>query len=54
VFFHVCTIFKSQSSSTPLVDAAQYGHAECVRLLLESGAEKEAKDNVCDRMMQRS
>jgi hypothetical protein len=51
LYFHVWAISNLQSASTPLVDAAQYGHAECVRLLLESGAEKEAKDNVRDRMM---
>ncbi len=28
------------------MSAAQKGHAECVRLLLEGGADKEAKENV--------
>jgi hypothetical protein len=31
---------------TPLHRAACFGHTECVRLLLEHGADKEAKDNV--------
>ena len=26
--------------------AARYGHADCVRLLLDSGAEKDTKNNV--------
>ena len=30
---------------TALMAAAEKGHTECVRLLLDSGADKEAKNN---------
>ncbi len=34
--------------STALMTAAEKGHADCVRLLVDVGADKEAKDNVRD------
>jgi hypothetical protein len=37
---------RAQYGSTPLRYAAQEGHLECARLLLENGANKEAKDMV--------
>lgn len=36
----------AQDGSTVLINAAANGHADCVRLLLESGADMEAKNNV--------
>jgi ankyrin repeat protein len=38
--------FKPQDGTTALMFAAQRGHAECVRILLQSGANKEAKNQV--------
>ena len=35
-----------QSGSTPLINAAGNGHTECVALLIEKGANKEAADDV--------
>jgi ankyrin repeat protein len=35
-----------QSGVTALILAAREGHADCVRLLIDSGAEKEDKTNV--------
>ncbi len=35
-----------QGGGTALKTAAIYGHADCVRLLLDAGADKNAKDNV--------
>ncbi len=37
---------EAQDGSTALVLAAWHGYTECVRLLLESGADKEATDDV--------
>lgn len=50
-FFHlfVCKclrVFKAQDGCTALISAAGDGHIECVRLLIEAGANKEAKDKV--------
>ncbi len=36
----------SESRDTPLTFAAHKGHADCVRLLVASGADKEAKNEV--------
>ncbi len=36
----------SQSGSTALFLASDAGHTECVRLLIDAGADKEAKDQV--------
>ena len=36
----------SQSGSTALMRAAAHDYAVCVRLLVEAGADKEAKDRV--------
>jgi hypothetical protein len=38
--------FFSQSGNTALIWAAVYGRAECVRLLIDAGADKEVKDVV--------
>jgi hypothetical protein len=40
--------FFSQIGDTALIQAAFEGHTDCVRLLVEVGADMEAKDNVCD------
>jgi ankyrin repeat protein len=37
---------KSQLGQTALQSAAEKGHTDCVRLLLEAGADKETKDIV--------
>jgi ankyrin repeat protein len=37
---------RAQDGFTPLQKAAWHGHLECARLLLERGADKEAKGNV--------
>ena len=36
----------AQYGGTALIGAARFGHADCARLLLDAGADKEAKDNV--------
>ena len=36
---------SAQDGSTALICAAAYGHAECARLLLDAGADKEVKCN---------
>jgi hypothetical protein len=36
----------TQSGRTALIQAAQNGHTDCVRLLVQAGADKDAKDNV--------
>jgi hypothetical protein len=38
---------RAQNESTALMHAANGGHADCARLLLDAGADKEAKDVVC-------
>jgi len=40
------TVLHAQHRCTPLTLAAQYGTAECIRELLNAGAELEAVDNV--------
>ncbi len=42
---HSCAIFP-QKGETALIRAAEKGHTECVRLLVDFGANKEAKDKV--------
>ncbi len=37
---------RAQSGSTALILAAGSGHADCARLLLDAGADKEATDKV--------
>jgi hypothetical protein len=37
-----------QFKETALIHAAYRGCIECVRLLVEFGADKEARDDVCD------
>ena len=39
-------VCHSQTGGTALISAAEKGHTECVRLLVESGADKDAADNV--------
>ncbi len=41
----------SQDGNTALMWAAEYGRAECVRLLIDAGADKEAEDNVRRRSL---
>ncbi len=38
--------FDSQRGSTALICAALNGRADCVRLLIDAGADKDAKDHV--------
>jgi hypothetical protein len=38
---------RAQIGGTALIRAATCGHAECTRLLLEAGADKDAQDKVC-------
>ena len=45
LLFVVCG--RAQNGETPLHKAALYGRLECARLLLDRGADKEAKDKVC-------
>ena len=37
---------NTQKGSTALIVAAERGHTECARLLVEGGADKDAKNNV--------
>ena len=39
---------KSQGGWTALLNAALHGHADCLKLLIDAGANKDAKDNVRD------
>jgi hypothetical protein len=43
----------AQGGWTALIRAARFGHTDCVRLLLDAGADKEAKDHVriCVRLV---
>jgi hypothetical protein len=43
---HGHTRSRAQNGWTALICAATNGHADCVRLLLDAGADKEAKDSV--------
>ena len=36
----------TQDGSTALIRAAEYGRTDCVRLLVDGGADKDAKDIV--------
>ena len=38
--------YDSQDGCTALIEAAWSGHADCARLLLDAGADKEARDDV--------
>ncbi len=38
--------FDTQNGFTALTRAVHWGHADCVRLLIDAGADKEARDNV--------
>ena len=37
---------RTQGESTALIESAENGHADCVRLLLAAGADKNAADRV--------
>jgi len=39
--------------STAIMHASKYGHATIVKLLLEAGANKEAKDKASDKFTKR-
>ena len=41
---------KSQLGMTALIIAANYGHTECVRMLVEAGADTNAKTDVRDML----
>jgi hypothetical protein len=43
--------FDWQRGNTALIYAAQYGRVDCVRLLIDAGADKDAKDNVRRRFV---
>jgi ankyrin repeat protein len=46
---HVCAVHVhsfNQNGNTALIVAAEEGRADCLRLLLDSGADIEASDNV--------
>ena len=43
----------SQDGFTALMFAAQEGYADCLKALLEEGADKEAKDEVCPPVWKR-
>jgi hypothetical protein len=38
-------IFDTQRNYTALIRAAVGGHSECVRILVDAGADKEVRDN---------
>jgi ankyrin repeat protein len=42
-----CTAICSQDGETALMCAAAEGHTDCARLLIDAGADKEAKNKVC-------
>jgi hypothetical protein len=39
---------RAQRGHSALMIAAMFGRADCVRLLVDAGADKEAKNEVCD------
>ena len=44
--FEMCLSFELQNGSTALHHAAEVGDAECVRMLIDAGADKDATDDV--------
>jgi ankyrin repeat protein len=46
-----CGESDSQNGYTALMHAAGFDRAECVRLLIDAGADKDAKDNVRRRSL---
>jgi hypothetical protein len=44
---------SSQDGLTSLVIAGEHGHVDCVRLLIDSEADKDAKDQVRRRLLAR-
>jgi ankyrin repeat protein len=47
-YCHPHALTRTQSGCTALIYAAANGHADCARLLLDAGADKNAKDVVRD------
>jgi ankyrin repeat protein len=47
----LCCESDSQSGWTALINAGYMGHAECVRLLIDAGANKDARNNVRRRCL---
>ena len=43
--------FNSQDGATALIWAAEMGRADCVRLLIDAGADKDAENNVRRRSL---
>ena len=41
-----CSAGGLQGGLTALICAAEYGHTSCARLLIDAGADKDAKDEV--------
>ena len=48
--YHLASRARAQCEGTALINAAVNGHADCVRLLLDAGADKEAKTIVRGRV----
>jgi ankyrin repeat protein len=44
--FEICCVSESQNGSTALHHAAEVGDADCVRMLIDAGADKDATDDV--------
>ncbi len=42
---------RAQSGYTALIRAAENGHVDCARLMLDAGVDKNAKDKVRDRFV---
>jgi hypothetical protein len=42
----LCAWYREQVQGTALIRAAAQGETECVRVLLEAGADKDAQDKV--------
>ncbi len=55
VVFLLCCVcggeFDSQWEETALILAAENGHADCVRLLIDAGADKDTADDVRRRSL---
>jgi ankyrin repeat protein len=51
---HVFANIRAQYGQTALMCAAESGHADCARLLLDAGADKNAKCNGWVRLVTKS